>query len=91
MKYDVSVYDLDDNLVYVKYSVSNLKVEENHETGEIIIRIRTDEWAPINLNLNKETPTKKDTDENKCPDCGTTAIFSEGCLTCTNCGWSKCS
>ena len=26
-----------------------------------------------------------------CPDCGTPLQFMEGCQTCVNCGWSKCS
>jgi len=29
--------------------------------------------------------------EGKCPDCGSTnLVFKEGCLTCMNCGNSKC-
>lgn len=27
----------------------------------------------------------------KCPDCGETLIHDGGCITCTNCGWSKCN
>lgn len=25
-----------------------------------------------------------------CPDCGSTIEFSEGCMKCSSCGWSKC-
>ena len=26
----------------------------------------------------------------KCPNCGKFDLVDLGCLTCTNCGWSKC-
>ena len=26
-----------------------------------------------------------------CPECGNSTVFSEGCVTCNSCGWSKCS
>ena len=26
----------------------------------------------------------------RCPDCNGFAVLQEGCLTCHNCGWSKC-
>ena len=29
--------------------------------------------------------------EEVCPDCGGKLIYSGGCKTCSNCGWSKCS
>lgn len=32
--------------------------------------------------VNKNSP--------KCPECGNTISHSEGCVKCTNCGWSKC-
>jgi ribonucleoside-diphosphate reductase alpha chain len=25
-----------------------------------------------------------------CPECGSELTFKEGCLTCNQCGWSKC-
>lgn len=28
---------------------------------------------------------------NKCPKCGGTMIFNEGCILCKDCSWSKCS
>lgn len=32
-----------------------------------------------------------DPTENKCKDCGSSNVYtSEGCLTCMECGWSKC-
>lgn len=26
-----------------------------------------------------------------CPECGATTFYAEGCMTCSQCGWSKCS
>ena len=26
-----------------------------------------------------------------CPDCGAKIIYTGGCKSCPNCGWSKCS
>ena len=25
-----------------------------------------------------------------CPDCGAPAVYEEGCLHCSKCGWSRC-
>ena len=38
-----------------------------------------------------ETPTEDDTIKRVCPDCGKKTLIPEGkCVTCSNCGWSKC-
>ena len=41
----------------------------------------------------KEEPAKSKGkfDEKNCPECKTEMVFIEGCSTCPNCGWSKCS
>jgi ribonucleoside-diphosphate reductase alpha chain len=26
-----------------------------------------------------------------CPECGNGLVYLEGCVSCTTCGWSKCS
>jgi uncharacterized protein (UPF0212 family) len=28
--------------------------------------------------------------DEKCPDCGTALQRNSGCISCPNCGWSKC-
>lgn len=30
-------------------------------------------------------------DDKNCPECNTKMVFKEGCATCPDCGWSKCS
>jgi len=32
-----------------------------------------------------------ETDKIRCPECNFPVVQSEGCMTCQNCGWSKCS
>jgi ribonucleoside-diphosphate reductase alpha chain len=36
-------------------------------------------------------PPKYDDSVDKCPVCGTALKKEEGCASCPNCGWSKCS
>jgi ribonucleoside-diphosphate reductase alpha chain len=31
------------------------------------------------------------TSDNLCGECGEALVFKEGCLSCSHCGWSKCS
>lgn len=38
----------------------------------------------------KEHSAQENIDHNICPDCGDTLLFSEGCMKCLNCGFSKC-
>jgi len=41
--------------------------------------------------LKKFIPDGVEAAEKKCPECGEdTLIYQEGCLTCSNCGHSKC-
>lgn len=45
-------------------------------------------------NLSSVSTTKKVEHTNatdKCPECGGVIQYQEGCRTCSNCGWSKCS
>ncbi len=37
----------------------------------------------------KHQPTKGE--KAACPECGATALFANGCMNCTECGWSKCT
>lgn len=34
--------------------------------------------------------TSKEVKTEKCPECGASLIRTEGCIQCTNCGWSRC-
>lgn len=40
----------------------------------------------------KDAPLERDLDieQQKCPECGETLLFQEGCLICQSCGYSKC-
>lgn len=41
------------------------------------------------VSTTKKTEHADATD--KCPECGGVIQYQEGCRTCSNCGWSKCS
>ena len=38
----------------------------------------------------REHTSQENIDHYICPDCGDTLLFSEGCMKCVNCGFSKC-
>lgn len=38
----------------------------------------------------REHTAQENIDHYICPDCGDTLLFSEGCMKCVNCGFSKC-
>jgi ribonucleoside-diphosphate reductase alpha chain len=38
-------------------------------------------------NLSRDATVKAE----PCPECGGKTIFADGCVSCPNCGWSKCS
>lgn len=45
-----------------------------------------------NINIEKEkTNVDNKTSKVKCPDCNGSLRFDGGCVTCPECGWSKCS
>lgn len=58
-----------------------------------------DDEAEVEIKtVNKKAPVKKRTEKMQndgymvCPECGEKALIkTEGCMTCHNCGWSKCS
>jgi ribonucleoside-diphosphate reductase alpha chain len=37
--------------------------------------------------MSKDAAISKET----CPECGGPCTFADGCVSCPNCGWSKCS
>lgn len=46
----------------------------------------------VHVNVKENTSKKvgKQSIVNRCPECGETVHFEGGCVSCTNCGWSKC-
>jgi ribonucleoside-diphosphate reductase alpha chain len=41
--------------------------------------------------LDKRYVKKKETAKTTCPECGSVIVYSEGCVKCCSCGYSKCS
>ena len=41
--------------------------------------------------LKKYIPVGEEAKGQSCPSCGNGLVYLEGCVTCTTCGWSKCS
>lgn len=39
----------------------------------------------------KETKTNQTFNNGNCPDCGANVIYTDGCVQCMECGWTKCS
>lgn len=79
---------------------------ENNLKGITVYRNNSRQFQPMNLekkddNLpeikaidetKSELPEAQQTgEEHKCPECGTTLGFGEGCFICLNCGYSGCS
>lgn len=52
---------------------------EDYINGKITQRVRI------------STESDSDSQFGKCPECGAILMFAEGCRTCNECGWSKCS
>lgn len=49
-----------------------------------------DSHAPGSEWNYREHTVQENLDHYICPDCGDTLLFSEGCMKCVNCGFSKC-
>lgn len=41
--------------------------------------------------VNKKTDKTTITTKNTCPECGEPLVYEGGCVSCKNCGWSKCN
>lgn len=67
--------------VPIKDIVEALDTVENIPVGSFLFRIKK---------FLSEFIEDGETSANKCPECGSQLIYSEGCLKCPNCGWSKC-
>ena len=58
--------------------------ELQEELGNVQVEETKEEKAPIKDKQKKAGSLK-------CPECGSELGMVEGCMTCPNCGWSKCS
>lgn len=58
--------------------------ELQDELGNVQVEGAKEEKIPIKNKLKKALSPK-------CPECGSELGMVEGCMTCLNCGWSKCS
>lgn len=60
---------------------------------DILAKTLLEEYLGKTSNEKKEIKknNNKTIDFITCPDCGESLIHDGGCVTCTNCGWSKCS
>lgn len=58
--------------------------ELQDELGNVQVEGVKEEKTPIKNKLKKALSPK-------CPECGSELGMVEGCMTCLNCGWSKCS
>ena len=51
-----------------------------------------DTKAPVVQNIQKQPEKQEENCENEsiCPECGSPVRFEGGCVTCAECGWSRC-
>ena len=56
---------------------------------EIQEEVNGEEWEVIPVISTKKVSFSKKT-LMKCPECGEAVNFEGGCMTCPNCGWTKC-
>ena len=56
-----------------------------------LLEMQKEAWAEMNRDEKEEQPNDADTSV-KCPECGgKDLVRAEGCITCSMCGWSRCS
>ena len=84
-------------VIYLPGEVSHRRIEEvvkliKNETPKIMkkLGIEMPDWYKEILEHGRIKSVNNNNNE-KCPHCGSTALISQGgCVTCSNCGWSKC-
>jgi ribonucleoside-diphosphate reductase alpha chain len=65
--------------------IAQVLLQEYNKDEVIIKKTKKNQSAK-----KKETPIKSVSEEAKCPECGGEVKFEGGCMTCLNCGFSKC-
>lgn len=70
--------------VAIGNALINMYKELQEELGNAQVEETKEEKAPIK-------DKQKKAGSPKCPECGSGLGMVEGCMTCPNCGWSKCS
>jgi ribonucleoside-diphosphate reductase alpha chain len=56
-----------------------------------ILNVKSEKKEEKDQKEGETKGSKHKFDEKNCPECSTAMVFTEGCATCPNCGWSKCS
>ncbi|MBW3004798.1 vitamin B12-dependent ribonucleotide reductase [Candidatus Woesearchaeota archaeon] len=56
-----------------------------------ILNVKSEKKEEKAKKEEEQSKSKHKFDEKNCPECKTDMVFTEGCATCPNCGWSKCS
>lgn len=75
------------------YTVSQVSVEVNRAGGATFEQVSQTTMmagaaaAPV----REKVMTTQKFDEKHCPECQTTLLQSEGCMSCPSCGWALCS
>lgn len=84
-------------VIYLPGEVSHRRIEEvvkliKNETPKIMkkLGIEMPDWYKEILEHGR-IKSVNNNHNGKCPHCGSAALISQGgCITCSNCGWSKC-
>lgn len=79
-----------ETIIQSKIKVKSLK-QRMTETKNQELRIKNHEKKEKPKNLNPDNLNPDNLNPNSCPECGSALQASEGCSTCLNCGYSKCS
>ena len=69
----------------------NLTTSINKYTGKTAVRAEYDLPKESDSEWNYRAHSiQENIDNSICPECGSKLRFSEGCMKCDNCGFSKC-
>ncbi|MFN3411723.1 MAG: vitamin B12-dependent ribonucleotide reductase [Exilispira sp.] len=89
----IEIYLNEKNSLFESESITNFNLSvENRINLEKKIKLKKDEnhdKNEIEKNLDEDIKRKKEV-AGICPDCGGVLVQEEGCITCHDCGYSKC-